>query len=738
MTPAMAVELSATEGLGVESFPSAPDAKPLTLSKLDAYLKKCKGEAQFRFRIDKDVLTAKESSAYVDNGKTVEVKEVNLAPLGDVLRKYPDLRITMEIEEHNGPFKVSGLHDCKCLVAITLPLSTERIMADAFRNCVNLKTVVIKNSKLAIEHNPMKPYYVEWTDGEYKITTDHKGIEASAFWGCGNFQSKQNKNIGVINGMEFFYLDDQMTDIEIPGKWAEDLSNGRMLYNLPNLESAKVTEGCENFGAYFRDDDPEHNRPIFNWVFYNCPKFRHLELSEGVKNITGFMYMPSLETVKLPESVEVMGNISYCPKLRSINIPNHLKKNLEKDKVVMPTFTGCSSLETINVPGNIEEIPTEAFDNCCSLSKISIPKNARFEYDEYEDYNYDYDLSFDYEIEGIEDLAASEYLVSSPFLNCRSLEEIELPEGTERVLPYMFMDCENLKSVKLPNSIKYIGQNAFTNCKSLKSISLPEGLREIAQYAFSGCESLTDIQIPASVDSIGKGAFWACAALKNGDDPHKITVCGRQMDYYPADVELICPDNEVPANLFREYGALRSVVIPDNVTKINGGAFFCCVSLSKVAFPKSFEMDYLRDDDVDMEFPDPFLRCQKLRLVDIREAELRNGGQFSNVDTFVIRTHKYYGDTDFLFGKKETMSVEDLEGNIEEKVYRGQCLIKKNARFFVADNLVDRYKAKQDEENQIDKKGYDKMIKENPDTSYDPWKPTFQYEFLPLSGYRRK
>ena len=55
-----------------------------------------------------------------------------------------------------------------------------------------------------------------------------------------------------------------------------------------------------------------------------------------------------------------------------------------------------------------------------------------------------------------------------------------------------------------------IRDNAFSDCRSLTNINIPNGVTNIGDYAFYDCESLTNMNIPNSVTTIEKGAFVDC------------------------------------------------------------------------------------------------------------------------------------------------------------------------------------------------------------------------------------
>ena len=101
------------------------------------------------------------------------------------------------------------------------------------------------------------------------------------------------------------------------------------------------------------------------------------------------------------------------------------------------------------------------------------------------------------------------------FQNCSSLTTISLPDSVTSIGTEAFRSCSSLTTISLPDSLTSIGGSAFQNCASLTSISLPDSLTSIGGWAFQYCTSLTTIKLPNSLTSIGSAAFGGCSSLEN-------------------------------------------------------------------------------------------------------------------------------------------------------------------------------------------------------------------------------
>ena len=176
-------------------------------------------------------------------------------------------------------------------------------------------------------------------------------------------------------------------------------------------------------------------------------------------------------------------------------------------------FDNCTSLTSITIPSSVTSIGNRAFMNCTSLTSITIPSS----------------------VTSIGDLA---------FDNCTSLTSITIPSSVTSIGVGAFMACTSLTSITIPSSVTSIGDNTFTTCTSLTSITIPSSVTSIDYSAFCNCTSLTSITIPSSVTSIDYSAFYNCTSL-------------------------------------------TSITIPSSVTSIDYSAFYDCTSLTDVYYEGS-------------------------------------------------------------------------------------------------------------------------------------------------------
>ena len=207
--------------------------------------------------------------------------------------------------------------------------------------------------------------------------------------------------------------------------------------------------------------------------------------------------------------------------------------------------------------------------------------------------------------------------------NITSFEELCYFTGLTSINSNAFYGCSGLTSVTIPNSVTSIGNQAFYYCTGLTSVIIPNSVTSIGNQAFQGCSGLTSVTIPNSVTSIGIAAFIDCSSLttivvesgnpiydsrndcnaiietatntlvtgcKNSTIPNSVTSIGSGAFYCCSGLTSMTIPNSVTSignYAFYFCSGLTSVTIPNSVTSIGGSAFWLCSSLTSVTIPNS-------------------------------------------------------------------------------------------------------------------------------------------------------
>ena len=166
---------------------------------------------------------------------------------------------------------------------------------------------------------------------------------------------------------------------------------------------------------------------------------------------------------------------------------------------------------SVYIGDNVISIGNNAFQNCTSLTSITIPSSVTsidaFAFNNTPWWNtYSADTSHHYgNIIYINDVAYK--ATSSGITSCT------FREGTVSISAYAFQNCTSLTSVTIPSGITSIGNATLAGCTSLTSVTIPSSVTSIGNSTFYKCTSLTSITIPSGVTSIDYNAFSDCTSL---------------------------------------------------------------------------------------------------------------------------------------------------------------------------------------------------------------------------------
>lgn len=104
------------------------------------------------------------------------------------------------------------------------------------------------------------------------------------------------------------------------------------------------------------------------------------------------------------------------------------------------------------------------------------------------------------------------------FKNCVSLEKITIPESCKTFGKSVFEECKLLTDVNIPNGVTEIPEKAFYNCISLEKLDLPQTVERIKAEGLKNCSSLVDFELPSNIYALDKEALYGCG-FNHGEVP---------------------------------------------------------------------------------------------------------------------------------------------------------------------------------------------------------------------------
>lgn len=163
--------------------------------------------------------------------------------------------------------------------------------------------------------------------------------------------------------------------------------------------------------------------------------------------------------------------------------------------------------------------------------------------------------------------------------------ETEENESGLTITNYKGKDTEVIIPAEIGGKpVTVIGYNsdrgAFANNGNITKVVIPEGVTEINAASFLNCKSLTDIEFPESLAEIS--VYWN--SWSSGDT--KVPFDGTPwLEAKRAENPLVIVNNI----LIDGQTCSRDVEIPDGVTKICGGVFSGCTTITGVTIPNGVE-----------------------------------------------------------------------------------------------------------------------------------------------------
>lgn len=546
---------------------------------------------------------------------------------------------------------------CTNLETVNFPSSLRSIGEEAFRECKSLKNLVIPSGMTEV------PGYIynNCESAETIVIPDSViSIGDRAFTGCKNVKElKLPKNLKSI-GKQAFQNVNKITELTIPS--SVETIDEHAFASLPLITSVVIPDKVEELSGTFSGCTslaevklPTGLKKIGKDTFNMCYPLKKINLSEtqvteigdgafGVDPYNAFKGN-QLTDIKLPETLKTIGAQAFdgCIRLESIVLPESV------ETIGDHAFAGINynmKLKNITIGEKAIFLGKDIF-MCCPddltitgktgslIERYAIDHNINFKSNGTTDYNPILESG------SIDGTSISWEIDSKGVLTVKSSENGAVIPDFE--VKYLYADTpwvkysEIIKKIVVEDSIEVIGICAFRDLESVKSVELPENLKKIRLAAFAYCKSLEEITLPEGLTALGSGAFAACYKLKSINIPDSITSWCEGRDSF-----------DTEDGHFTMCKSLKEVTIPPQLSKIYSDMFSDCTSLEKVNMHSgiteidhtAFENTAIRSIDLPEGLTrigyDAFLGCKNLASINIPDKVTEIGNDaFSNCEKLV-------------------------------------------------------------------------------------------------------
>ncbi len=300
-------------------------------------------------------------------------------------------------------------------------------------------------------------------------------------------------------------------------------------------------------------------------------------------NIGGIYYNLNQEKKEAEVTRNGINEQHYCGTIVIPTTVEHNGTSYSVTSIGHYAFSGCSSLTSVTIPNSVTSIGEYAFQSCLGLNSITIPNSVKS-------------------------------IGRMAFYGCLGLTSMTIPDSVVFIGSMAFYGCSGIISVTMSNSIISIGNSAFYKCTGINSVYItdiaawcnvsfsdtysnpltyahhlilngeevenlviPNSVKSIGDWVFEGCTCFTSVTIPSSLTFIGSNAFSECSNLSS---------------IYITDIAAWCQLKNGGKQLLNSFChlyinekdmiTLKNLIIPDNLTSIQSGAFNYCSGLTSI------------------------------------------------------------------------------------------------------------------------------------------------------------
>ncbi len=599
------------------------------------------------------------NNVFEDNNKITKVTFNTVDPItvGTYLFRRAGALKEVTLSEGFTAIPNYTFYECTSLESIDIPYTVLTIGSCAFMNCVSLASVNFTGTRDASHTLTIAEGGGSAAGGSYKYYQYYSGV----FVGCIKLKKIELPEYTVAIGSSAFAVGDKVLDeyFAHPGEDPANLDLGLEEIKIPATVTSigsLAFKGMVEADILARKGTNAGDTELGNVI----SGLRKVEIAEGSQlttiNSTVFAYS-NLESITIPAKVTAIQSSAFA------GTKNLTSVTFEEGSALTDIQANAfhsSGLTSISIPATIKSIGMRAFAFDHNLTNVTFELNASgnsaladvtgrspapaintyaFEYTgltsiEFPKSTTNYTLGANM-FEGCEDLTTVKLPVSvtnldNVFAGNKSVEEILLAEGHSAQIAtfaeddYAYTVVYNSAKTEMkmvlgklpanftiPEGVTQIGVRAFDGHNELKELTIPKEVTHIGQYAFNACENLEAVTFEgakvggdnaAMLNSLDMYAFYGCKKLKSVDLPNSLT--------------------KISAHAFEKCSALSSVSLGNSVNSIMGYAF-AETGITSITLPATLtSLGIFGVGDIGGKTPDlskeqghNFYNCTKLKTV---------------------------------------------------------------------------------------------------------------------------
>ena len=515
---------------------------------------------------------------------------------------------------------------CDVILSVVIESGVTGIGDCAFQDCRNMKSISIPEGVTRIGDYALASFDLGNSSlTEIRFPDSLTSIGKQAIYGCKAITEIRIPD-GVVSIGGQFTQCDALKTISIPSSTVD--IGAYLVMRCPNLTEVLVDEGNT---AYTSVDGVLFSKDLKKLICFPAGKAEEYTVSEGVESIGKYAFdFSGVRKVVLPGSVVSIGEYAFnnCSSLSDITLKSGITS------IGDSAFYRCSSLTGITIPDTVTEISGYAFQDCSSLTEIRFTGDApaigamAF-------YNVTATAYYPagnetWTEEAMQDYGGTITWVEAPASTI-------LYSGTCGESLTWVLDSEGTLTISGTGAMEDYslgGAPWYDYRTGVISLVIESGVTSIGDYAFDSCSGLTSAVIPEGVTGIGYSSFFGCSGLtgitipgstasisasafQNCMNLTEILVKEENSAYTSLDGILFNRD-KTELICCPAGKAAGEYIVPDTVVSIGTYAFYRCSGLTGITIP---------DATTSIE-ADTFQGCTALATIQVGE----NNPVFTSVD----------------------------------------------------------------------------------------------------------
>ncbi len=487
---------------------------------------------------------------------------------------------------------VSAFEGCSSLQDVTFSdgTGTLNLGEKAFAHCSTLKTVNLGTYQATLAASTFAGSYPVLQGGNLKTDTQiFEGKQGTAVFSANTLVTY----IGTAACYEVPAVVDGK-QIKIIGKGAfaehEHIEIVRLSVHIEVIEE-EAFAGCDALKTL--SGQTSSMTTIGKKAFYGCTRLTNITLPDSVGSIgvAAFRNCVNLSSFVLPSSVTTLGEevFASCKNLSAFSF-----NGCSIDTVPAEMFSECVKLLSLDLPASVLTIADGAFERCTLLERVTIPASKK-----------------------------DQTIGNKVFANCRSLEEVILPDSVASVGSDVFVGCGSLTRLTFGKKASILEKGILAGCTSLTELTLPSLHQQFSEikdeltkdgnpvsrtytyyyplgYLFSTSPNYgtkteqfilaryTDVGSSAQVEQYESVTYYVPSSLT------KVVVNGGDVLYGAfynctslQEVDISATGNKLGSKAFYGCKSLSTVLLPEGITEIGAYAFRFCTALNDFLLPET-------------------------------------------------------------------------------------------------------------------------------------------------------